>query len=149
MFHGFSVSSRKWLHKNYVISASFVCNRFSMQMFHCWISNYNCAKSFFIQSVEIDLLRNFITFRFFIILIQRLSLLFLLELLTWVLSQVLLFNLLILSFLRFLSFFFFFTSYYGAMIVTSCGCLYIIFSSMLSLGTNVGVFGRYIIWMFW
>ena len=106
MFHGFSASSRKWLHKNYVITASFICNRFSMQMFYCWISNYNCARSFFMQGVGIALLNNFFTFRFFISLIQRLlSLVLLLEFLfTWVLSQVLLFNWLILSFLWFLSF---------------------------------------------
>ena len=31
------------------------------------------------------------------------------------------------------------------MIVKSCGYLYIIFTLMLGLGTNFGVFGRYII----
>ena len=46
MFHGFSTSSKKWLHKNYVILASFICNKFSIQMFHYWISNYNYAGSF-------------------------------------------------------------------------------------------------------
>ena len=44
---------------------------------------------------------------------------------------------------------FFFTSYYGAMIITSCGYLYIIFSLMLSLEANFGVIGYYTIWMFW
>ena len=33
-------------YKNYVILASFICNKFSMQMFHYWISNYNYAGSF-------------------------------------------------------------------------------------------------------
>ena len=33
-----------------------------MQMFHLdWISDYNCAKSLFMQSVGIDLLSNFFT----------------------------------------------------------------------------------------
>ena len=73
MFHDFSASSRKWLHKNYIMTASFINNRFCMQMFHCWISNYNCARSFSMQSAGIDLLSNFFTFIFFIILIQRLS----------------------------------------------------------------------------
>ena len=46
MFHGFSASSWKWLHKNCVITASFICNRFSIQMFCYWISNFNCARPF-------------------------------------------------------------------------------------------------------
>ena len=128
MFHGFSASFRKRLHKNYIILVSFICNIFSMQIFHCWIYNYNCAKSFCMQSVAIDLLSTFFTFRFFITWSRGSLSSWLLELLTWVLSQVLLFNWLILSFSWFLSFFF--TSCYGAMIVTSCGYPYIIFSLM-------------------
>ena len=105
MFHGFSESSLKWLHKNYVITVSLICNRFYVQMFHCWTFNYNCARSFFMQSVGIDLLCNFFTCRFFIILIQSLSFFIMVKLLTWVLSHVLLFNWLILSFLWFFFFF--------------------------------------------
>ena len=77
-----------------------------MQMFQCWISNYNCARSFFMQGVGIALLSNFFTFRFFISLIQRLSFFSIIRIFICmgVLSQVLLFNWLILSFLWFLSF---------------------------------------------
>ena len=107
MFHGFSASSRNWLLKNYVITASFVSNRFSMQMFQCWLSNYKCARSFFMQGVGIALLSNFFTFRFFISLIQRLSffsIIIRIFICMGVLSQVLLFNWLVLSVLWFLSF---------------------------------------------
>ena len=43
-FHGFSTSSQNQLHKNYVITARFICNRFSTQIVS--ISKYNCARSF-------------------------------------------------------------------------------------------------------
>ena len=36
-----------WLYKNFVITATFICNRFFMQIFHCWISCNNCARSFY------------------------------------------------------------------------------------------------------
>ena len=118
-----------------------------MQKFHCWISNYNCAKSFLciLLGLICSVISSLSDFSSSWSRGSLSSLLF--ELLTWVLSQVLLFNWLILSCLWFLSFFF--TSYYGAMIVTKCGYWYAIFSLMLGLGANFGVFGRYIIWMFW
>ena len=62
--------------------------------------------NFFMQGVGIALLSNFFTFRFFISLIQRLSFFSIIRIFICmgVLSQVLLFNWLILSFLWFLSF---------------------------------------------
>ena len=38
---------------------------------------------------------------------------------------------------------FFFTSYYGAVIATCCGFHYIIYSLLVGLGANFGVFGCY------
>ena len=46
MLHDFYTSSWKWLHKNYVIATSFTCNRSSMHMVYCWISNYKYATLF-------------------------------------------------------------------------------------------------------
>ena len=67
MFHGLIASSRKWLHKDYVITVSFTCNRLFKQMFYCWIPKYNCARSFLCRVLE---------FRFFITFIQSLSFFF-------------------------------------------------------------------------
>ena len=135
MFHDFSASSRKWLHKNYVITASFICNRFSMQMFYCWISNYNCARSFFMQGVGIALLNNFFTFRFFISLIQRLSsfsiiisIFIYMDLVTSLTSW-----LTKIAYLMVLIIFFF------MVIATCCGCFYTIYILLIGLGANFGV----------
>ena len=97
MFHGLIASSRKWLHKDYVITVSFTCNRLFKQMFYCWIPNITVQGLFYAECWNSDFLSP--SFRAF----PSSSLL--LELLTWVFSQVLLFNWLILSFLWFSSFF--------------------------------------------
>ena len=65
-FHGFSTSSQNWLHKNYVITARFICNGFSTQMFHCSISKYNCARSFLCRML--GLIKKF---RFYVRLKER------------------------------------------------------------------------------
>ena len=95
------------------------------------------------QSVGNDLPSNFFTFRFFIILIQRISSFIIIAIINMGLVTCGAIELIDIEFP--VVFFFFFTSYYGAMIVTRCGYLYIIFSLMLGLGDNFGVFGRYTI----
>ena len=105
MFNGFSARSRKWLHNNYVITVNFICNRFSMEMFHCRISNYNCARSFLCRTLGLICLVSSSLSDFLSSWSRAFFSSLLLELLIWVWSQVLLFNWLILSFLWLVSFF--------------------------------------------
>ena len=126
----------------------FTCNKFSMQMFHWWVSNSICVRSIFMQDFRIPLLNKFFTFRFFIILILRLSfftirIFFDIGLITSHYIQLIDIEFLLVLII------FFLTGYYCAVIVTCCGCLYIIFSLLIGLSANFGLFGCYIILMFW